>query len=75
MIALFWDGVFRELRGYVPGPLDYLYVNPPTPQTPPTRPREQTLEPLLGPLDGHAAVRLADGELVDDVLLLGLHLP
>ena len=53
---------------------DYLYVNPHP--APPTRHiREETLEPLLGPLDGHAAVRLADGELVDDVLLLGLHLP
>jgi hypothetical protein len=52
------------------------YVNPPTPKTPPTRHiREQNLEPLLGPFHGHAAVRLADGELVDDVLLLGLHLP
>ena len=54
---------------------DYLYVNP-HPTTPPTRHiREQNLEPLLGPFDGHAPVRLADGELVDDVLLLGLHLP
>ena len=53
---------------------DHLYANPHP--APPTRHiREQNLEPVLRALDGHAAVRLADGELVDDVLLLGLHLP
>ena len=66
--------VSRYARYYIFSADDYLYVNP-HPALPTHHIREQTLEPLLGPLDGHAAVRLADGELVDDVLLLGLHLP
>ena len=53
---------------------DYLYVNPHS-ALPTRQIREHNLEPLLRPFHGHAAVRLADGELVDDVLLLGLHLP
>ena len=55
---------------------DHIYIKIAYPQTPPTRHiREQNLEPLLRPFHGHAAVRLAHGQFVDDVLLLGLHLP
>ena len=54
---------------------DHIYKNSPTPKRRRRALGEQNLEPLLGSLDGHAAVRLADGQFVDDVLLLGLHLP
>ena len=83
MLGLVYIATYADLRymaggaAELPGCVsrdDYPIPKPhPAPST--RHIREQNLEPLLGPFHGHAAVRLADGELVDDVLLLGLHLP